>query len=50
MKCDSVGFFLAQYLLELGLLDSKMAKFLPSEQAAAAVLYAERKLKRAISS
>jgi hypothetical protein len=47
MKCDSVSFYLAQYLLELGLLDSKMAKFLPSEQAAAAVLFAERKLKRA---
>ena len=50
MKCDSVGFYLSQYLLELGLLDSKMAKFLPSEQAAAAVLYAERKLKRYSSS
>ena len=50
MKCDSVSFYLAQYLLELGLLDSKMAKFLPSEQAAAAVLYAERKIKRNISS
>lgn len=46
MKCDSVSFYLAQYLLELGLLDSKMAKFLPSEQAAAAVLFAEKKLKR----
>jgi len=31
MRCDSVGFYLSQYLLELGLLDSKMAKFLPSE-------------------
>jgi cyclin B len=50
MKCDSVAFYLSQYLLELGLLDSKMAKFLPSEQAAAAVLYAERKLKRTSSS
>jgi len=32
------------------LLDSKMSKFLPSEQAAAAMLYAERKLKRSSSS
>jgi hypothetical protein len=31
MKCDSVAFFLAQYLLEIALLDSKIAKFLPSE-------------------
>jgi hypothetical protein len=31
MRSDSVTFFLAQYLLELGLLDSKMNKFLPSE-------------------
>jgi cyclin B len=44
MKSDSVTFYLSQYLLELGLLDSKMNKFLPSEQAAAAVLFAEKKL------
>lgn len=31
MRADSVTFYLAQYLLELGLLDSKMSKFLPSE-------------------
>jgi len=49
MKSDSVTFFLAQYLLELGLLDSKMNKFLPSEQAAASVLFAEKKLKRSSS-
>lgn len=46
MKADSVTTYLAQYVLELGLLDSKMNKFLPSEQAAAAVLFAEKKLKR----
>ena len=46
MRADSVSFYLSQYLLELGLLDSKMNKFLPSQQAAAAVLFAERKLKR----
>ena len=49
MRSDSVTFFLAQYLLELGLLDSKMNKFLPSEQAAASVLFAEKKLKRSSS-
>ena len=32
------------------MLDSKMSKFLPSEQASAAMLYAERKLKRSSSS
>lgn len=31
MRADSVTFYLAQYVLELGLLDSKMSKFLPSE-------------------
>ena len=36
-KCDAVTFALAQYFLELGLLDSKMSKFIPSEQAAAAL-------------
>jgi hypothetical protein len=36
-------------VLELGLLDSKMNKFLPSEQAAAAILFAEKKLKRSSS-
>ena len=46
MKADSVTNYLAQYLLELGLLDSKMNKFLPSEQAAAAILFTEVKMKR----
>ena len=50
MRADSVTFNLAQYVMELGLLDSKMNKFLPSEKAAAAILYAERKLKRSSSS
>ncbi|CDW79874.1 UNKNOWN [Stylonychia lemnae] len=45
-KADTVMFTLAQYFLELGLLDSKMSKFLPSEQAAAAVLVAQRKVKK----
>ena len=39
-KLDNVEFFLAQYFLELALLDSKMNQFLPSVQAATAVLLA----------
>jgi hypothetical protein len=49
MKADNVTNYLGQYVLELGLLDSKMNKFLPSEQAAAAILFAEKKLKRSSS-
>lgn len=36
-KLDKKEFYLAQYMLELSLLDSKMNQFLPSEIAAAAV-------------
>eukprot|EP00347_Sterkiella_histriomuscorum_P012476 403368431 len=45
-KSDSILLTLGQYFLELGLLDSKMSKFTTSEQAAAAVLVAQRKLKK----
>lgn len=43
-KCeqDSVTFFLAQYLLELALLDSKMNQYPPSHQAAAALYVSMR--------
>ena len=41
-KADSVIFFLAQYLLELALLDSKMHQYLPSLQASAALYLAMR--------
>jgi len=39
-KADSVTFFLAQYMLELALLDSKMNQYLPSLQASAALYVA----------
>lgn len=41
-KADSVVFFLAQYLLELALLDSKMNQYPPSLQASAALYVAMR--------
>lgn len=41
-KADSVMFFLAQYLLELALLDSKMNQYPPSLQASAALYVAMR--------
>lgn len=41
-KADSVIFFLAQYLLELALLDSKMNQYLPSMQASTALYVAMR--------
>lgn len=41
-KADSVIFFLAQYLLELALLDSKMNQYLPSLQASTALYVAMR--------
>ena len=41
-KADSVTFFLAQYMLELALLDSKMNQYLPSLQASAALYVAMR--------
>jgi len=41
-KVDSVVFFLAQYLLELALLDSKMNQYPPSLQASAALYVAMR--------
>jgi hypothetical protein len=41
-KADSVVFFLAQYLLELALLDSKMNQYPPSVQASAALYVAMR--------
>lgn len=42
---DKEGFFLAQYLLELAMLDLKMAQYRPSVLAAAA-LYASNKWRR----
>lgn len=44
LKCDSVCLSLAQYLLELALLDSKMNQFIPSEQAASAILVSKSML------
>jgi len=41
-KIDSVTFFLSQYMLELGLLDSKMSQFNPSLQAIAAIYTAKK--------
>ena len=41
-KADSVMFFLAQYLLELALLDSKMNQYPPSLQESAALYVAMR--------
>lgn len=41
-KADSVVFYLAQYLLELALLDSKMNQYPPSLQASAALYVAMR--------
>ncbi len=41
-KADSEVFFLAQYLLELALLDSKMNQYPPSVQASAALYVAMR--------
>lgn len=44
-KLDQVTFFLAQYLLELGLLDSKMNQFTNSLQALAAIYTAKKYLR-----
>jgi len=41
-KVDDVTFFLSQYILELGLLDSKMTQFSQSLQAAAAIYTAKK--------
>jgi hypothetical protein len=41
-KADEIHVSLAQYLLELSLLDSKMNQFIPSEQAASSLLIANR--------
>ena len=41
-KADSVNFFLAQYLLELALLDSKMNQYPPSLLASTALYVAMR--------
>ena len=41
-KSDSVNFFLAQYLLELALLDSKMNQYPPSLLASTAIYVAMR--------
>jgi hypothetical protein len=41
-KADSIVFFLAQYLLELALLDSKMNQYPPSLQASSALYVAMR--------
>lgn len=41
-RSDSVLFYLAQYLLELALLDSKMAQYPPSLQASSALYVAMR--------
>ena len=41
-KSDSVNFFVAQYLLELALLDSKMNQYAPSLQASTALYVAMR--------
>jgi len=42
---DSVTFFLSQYMLELGLLDSKMSQFSNSLQAVAAIYTARKYLR-----
>lgn len=44
-KVDDVTFFLAQYMLELGLLDSKMHQFQNSLQGAAAIYIARKFLR-----
>ena len=44
-KLDHVTFFLAQYMLELGLLDSKMNQFSNSLQALAAIYTAKKYLR-----
>lgn len=44
-RLDQVTFFLAQYMLELGLLDSKMNQFSNSLQAVAAIYTAKKYLK-----
>lgn len=41
-KTDDVTFFLSQYMLELGLLDSKMSQFPQSLQAIAAIYTAKK--------
>lgn len=41
-KIDNVSFFLSQYMLELGLLDSKMSQFPQSLQACAAIYTAKQ--------
>ena len=41
-KIDNVTFFLSQYMLELGLLDSKMSQFPQSLQAVAAIYTAKK--------
>lgn len=43
-KIDNVTFYLAQYMLELGLLDSKMSQFNQSLQAVAAIYTAKKYL------
>ena len=43
-KLDNVTFFLSQYMLELGLLDSKMSQFSQSLQAVAAIYTAKKYL------
>jgi len=44
-KLDQVTFFLAQYMLELGLLDSKMNQFSNSLQALSAIYTAKKYLR-----
>lgn len=41
-KIDNVTFFLSQYMLELGLLDSKMSQFNPALQAVSAIYTAKK--------
>ena len=41
-KADTVTFYLAQYMLELGLLDSKMSQFPQSLQAISAIYTAKK--------
>lgn len=43
-KLDKISFFLSQYMLELGLLDSKMSQFNQSLQAVAAIYMAKKYL------
>ena len=43
-KLDNVTFFLSQYMLELGLLDSKMSQFANSLQAVSAIYIAKKYL------